>query len=68
MANLIGIAGMAARWGITPRRVRQLSELDDFPEPVPVEGEDASGVWNTEQVEQWRAERVARFPDRRPTT
>lgn len=62
--HLIGLAGLAARWGVTQQRVSQLAAEPSFPERVPIEG-SAVKAWRWEDCEIWKAERDWNSPRRR---
>lgn len=53
--GLANQAELARHWGVTRGRVRELAELDDFPEPVDTIGE--SDVWAIGELDEWRANR-----------
>lgn len=49
--DLVGTAEIADMLGVTNQRVHQLSETDDFPEPVAVLA--AGRIWKRADVEAW---------------
>lgn len=64
--GLVNGADLARVWGLSRERIRQLVELEDFPEPIGHPG--IRPVWLREQCEdwreRWRADRASRQPAR----
>lgn len=58
-SELVGVAEVAARLGITAERVRQLAKVGDMPEPVGRLGRQL--VWQWRDVESW-ARHEGRLP------
>jgi predicted DNA-binding transcriptional regulator AlpA len=58
--GLIGVNGMAARWGVSRKRVFQYTQMPGFPPAIEVEGLNAF-VWPTADVMAWKAARVEEF-------
>lgn len=57
--GLIDRNGLAERWDISRTRVHQYVKMDDFPEPVPMEGK--AEVWLVAEVEDWKRDREEKF-------
>jgi hypothetical protein len=52
--GLCSPSDLAARWGISPQRVRQLAEKPSFPEPVRTAG--GSALYLADEADAWRRE------------
>lgn len=55
--DLIGVNGLAERWGTTVRNVNHTVNKPDFPEPIPVIGGGVR-VWDVDETDAYRAEQM----------
>jgi hypothetical protein len=52
--GLAGRAELAERWGVSPSRIRQMTQREDFPVPALVVGGNVP-VWFAASADAWRA-------------
>lgn len=54
--RIIDLAGLAARWGISPARVRAILDRGEFPAPVYARGRVR--VWCLDDIERYEPHRI----------